>query len=85
MGIGRIGKTSGSNIAGGRGGFSAAVLDAIEQAIKAGETTHAGQVRFVVEGALDGPPLFTISRRANARWTFSRNCGSGIPRTTTAC
>ncbi|GAC1499238.1 MAG: TPM domain-containing protein [Bradyrhizobium sp.] len=30
----------------------------IEQAIKAGETTHSGQVRFVVEGALDGKPLF---------------------------
>jgi len=30
----------------------------IEQAIKAGEATHAGQVRFVVEGALDGAPLF---------------------------
>jgi len=34
------------------------VLAAIEQAIKTGETTHAGQVRFVVEGALDGAPLF---------------------------
>jgi len=38
--------------------FSRAVLDRIEQAIKAGEATHAGQVRFVVEGALDGAPLF---------------------------
>jgi uncharacterized membrane protein len=34
------------------------VLAAIEQAIKAGEATHSGQVRFVVEGALDGAPLF---------------------------
>src|SRR3954463_12127476 len=33
-------------------------LAAIEQAIKAGEATHAGQVRFVVEGGLDGAPLF---------------------------
>lgn len=33
-------------------------LDAIEQAIKASEATHAGQIRFVVEGALDGRPLF---------------------------
>src|SRR5579863_3152367 len=33
-------------------------LALIEQAIKAGETTHSGQVRFVVEGALDGKPLF---------------------------
>jgi uncharacterized membrane protein len=38
--------------------FPRAVLAAIEQAIKAGEATHSGQVRFVVEGALDGAPLF---------------------------
>lgn len=38
--------------------FTPAVLDNIEQAIKTGETTHRGQVRFVVEGALDGRPLF---------------------------
>ncbi len=38
--------------------FPAPVLERIEQAIKQGEATHAGQVRFVVEGALDGAPLF---------------------------
>lgn len=38
--------------------FPQAVLDRIEQAIKQGEATHSGQVRFVVEGALDGGPLF---------------------------
>ncbi len=38
--------------------FPPNVLARIEQAIKAGEATHAGQVRFVVEGALDGAPLF---------------------------
>ncbi|MBR0873416.1 TPM domain-containing protein [Bradyrhizobium tropiciagri] len=38
--------------------FPPRVLAAIERAIKAGEATHAGQVRFVVEGALDGVPLF---------------------------
>jgi uncharacterized membrane protein len=38
--------------------FPPPVLARIEQAIKAGEATHAGQVRFVVEGALDGAPLF---------------------------
>jgi uncharacterized membrane protein len=38
--------------------FPPAVLARIEQAIKAGEATHAGQLRFVVEGALDGAPLF---------------------------
>ena len=38
--------------------FTPNVLDRIEQAIKQSETTHSGQVRFVVEGALDGAPLF---------------------------
>jgi uncharacterized membrane protein len=38
--------------------FPPAALARIEQAIKAGEATHSGQVRFVVEGALDGAPLF---------------------------
>jgi uncharacterized membrane protein len=38
--------------------FTKNVLARIERAIKAGEATHSGQVRFVVEGALDGAPLF---------------------------
>jgi uncharacterized membrane protein len=38
--------------------FPPASLARIEQAIKAGEATHSGQVRFVVESALDGAPLF---------------------------
>src|SRR6202167_5262298 len=38
--------------------FPPQVLALIEQAINAGETTQIGQVRFVVEGALDGAPLF---------------------------
>ena len=38
--------------------FPRSALDAIEQAISASETAHAGQIRFVVEGALDGMPLF---------------------------
>src|SRR6516165_1207366 len=38
--------------------FPRNVLMRIEQAIKHGETTHSGQVRFAVEGALDGAPLF---------------------------
>jgi uncharacterized membrane protein len=41
-----------------RRAFPPQVLVLIEQAIKAGEATHSGQVRFVVEGALDGAPLF---------------------------
>jgi len=38
--------------------FPPNVLAAIEAAIKASEATHSGQIRFVVEGALDGAPLF---------------------------
>jgi uncharacterized membrane protein len=38
--------------------FPPRVLAAIERAIKAAETAHSGQLRFVVEGALDGAPLF---------------------------
>src|SRR6201984_1428975 len=38
--------------------FTRPVRAGIEQAIKTGEATHSGQVRFVVEGALDGAPLF---------------------------
>ena len=45
----------------------------IEQAIKAGEATHSGQVRFVVEGALDGGPLFRNQpARARALDIFSQ-------------
>ena len=38
--------------------FPPEALAAIEAAIKASETVHTGQIRFVVEGALDGAPLF---------------------------
>ena len=38
--------------------FPPEALASIERAIAAGEATHSGQVRFVVEGALDGKPLF---------------------------
>ena len=38
--------------------FPPEVLTVVERTIKAGEETHSGQVRFVVEGALDGRPLF---------------------------
>jgi uncharacterized membrane protein len=52
--------------------FPPHVLARIEQAIKAGEATHAGQVRFVVEGALDGAPLFRDQpARARALDLFS--------------
>ena len=58
MGIKRIGKHLVEHRWRVRRIFPPEVLALIEQAIKAGETTHSGQVRFVVEGALDGAPLF---------------------------
>lgn len=38
--------------------FPRSALNAIEAAIKASEAGHAGEIRFVVEGSLDGMPLF---------------------------
>ena len=38
--------------------FPRSTLIVIEKAIKASETTHVGEIRFAVEGALDGMPLF---------------------------
>ena len=58
MGIGRIARHLIEHRWRVRRIFTPAVLDNIEQAIKAGEATHCGQLRFVVEGALDGWPLF---------------------------
>ena len=64
--------------------FPHTALKAIEQAIKASETTHTGEVRFVVEGALDGAPLFsgqTARQRALAlfaqlgMWDTEHNTG----------
>ena len=46
--------------------FTPRVLADIEQAIRTGEATHCGQLRFVVEGALDGRPLFR-NQPAHAR------------------
>jgi uncharacterized membrane protein len=58
MGIGRIARHLIEHHWQVRRIFTPAVRDRIAQAIHAGEATHAGQVRFVVEGALDGAPLF---------------------------
>jgi uncharacterized membrane protein YgcG len=58
MGIRRIGKHLLEHNWRARRIFPPEVLATIERAIKAGEATHSGQVRFVVEGALDGLPLF---------------------------
>jgi len=38
--------------------FPRATLGKIELAIKASETRHVGEIRFAVEGGLDGVPLF---------------------------
>src|SRR5437764_2716573 len=52
--------------------FPPRVLASIERAIKASEATHAGQIRFVVEGALDGAPLLrNQSARHRALDVFS--------------
>ncbi|MEO5670074.1 MAG: TPM domain-containing protein [Ramlibacter sp.] len=52
--------------------FAPATLRAIEQAIKESESAHLGEVRFVVEGALDGAPLFEgQSARERALHLFS--------------
>lgn len=38
--------------------FSRGTLNKIEAAIKASEAEHVGEIRFAVEGGLDGTPLF---------------------------
>ena len=56
-----------------RAAFSRSTLSAIEQAIKASENAHTGEIRFVVEGALDGMPLFRgQSARERAIEVFSQ-------------
>jgi uncharacterized membrane protein len=73
MGIKRIGKHLIANRWRVRRAFPRLALNNIEKAIKASEATHEGQIRFVVEGALDGRPLFTNqSPRARAIDVFSR-------------
>jgi uncharacterized membrane protein len=73
MGIRRIGKHLVEHRWRVRRIFPPAVLAGIEAAIKASETTHSGQIRFVVEGALDGAPLFRDQpARERALDLFSR-------------
>ena len=48
-------------------------LNAIEKAIKTSEAAYTGEIRFVVEGALDGTPLFkSQSARVRAIDIFSQ-------------
>jgi uncharacterized membrane protein len=73
MGIRRIGRHLLQHNWRARKIFTPKVLGAIETAIKASETTHSGQIRFVVEGALDGAPLFrNQSARERALDLFSQ-------------
>lgn len=56
-----------------RRAFPPKTLAAIEQAVKAGEAAHDGEIRFVVEGALDGLPLLRgQSARERAIEVFSQ-------------
>lgn len=67
MGVARIGRHLLANRARVRKTFPPASLRRIGAAITASEVRHSGQIRFVVEGALDGAPLFrqqTASARA---------------------
>jgi uncharacterized membrane protein len=53
--------------------FPSSSLVAIEQAIKASETAHIGEIRFAVEAALDSGPLFKgQSARERAIDVFSQ-------------
>ncbi len=58
MGIARIGRHLIADRARVRRAFPRDALARIGEAITASERQHAGQIRFVVEGALDGGPLF---------------------------
>ena len=53
--------------------FGRSTLDKIEAVIKASEAGHVGEIRFVVEGGLDGAPLFKgQSARERAIELFSQ-------------
>jgi uncharacterized membrane protein len=73
MSLKRIGRHLLGNRTRVRKAFPPSALAAIEQAIAASEAQHAGQIRFVVEGALDGTPLFrNQSARDRALDVFSQ-------------
>ena len=53
--------------------FPRDTLSAIDRAIKSSEAAHAGEIRFAVEGGLDGTPLFKgQSARERAIEVFSQ-------------
>src|SRR5215470_13062319 len=72
LGIGRIARHLVEHHWRARRVFTPTMLANIEAATRAGEATHSGQVRFVVEGALEGQPLFrNQSARRRALDVFS--------------
>ncbi|MEH2510911.1 putative membrane protein [Nitrobacteraceae bacterium AZCC 1564] len=73
MGIQRIGKHLLPYRWSVRRAFPRDALANIEKAIKVSEKAHTGQIRFAVEGALDGRPLFRDQpARARAIDVFSQ-------------
>lgn len=65
--------------------FPSSALLAIEKAIKDSEAAHEGEIRFVVEGGLDGSPLFNgQSARERAIELFAQlrvwdtECNTGL-------
>ncbi|HZF15537.1 MAG TPA: TPM domain-containing protein [Steroidobacteraceae bacterium] len=55
-----------------RTAFTRTVLDAIENAIRASEATHAGEIRFVIEGALHPVPIWRgVSAAERAKRVFA--------------
>lgn len=53
--------------------FPRSALNAIEKSIRSSETEHVGEIRFAVEGALDGGALFKgLSSRERAIDVFSQ-------------
>ncbi len=66
-----------------RRAFPRETLLAIEQAIAASESTHIGQLRFAVEGALSFASLIRGLTRVSAPSRSFLNYTYGIPNTTT--
>lgn len=57
-----------------RRAYPHSTLIMIEKAITTSETTHTGEIRIVIEGSLDGVPLFKgQSARGRAIEVFSQN------------
>ena len=72
MTIARISRHLVANRSRVRKAFAPGALASIERAIRTSEQSHTGQIRFVVEGALDGAPLFrNQSARDRALDVFS--------------